>query len=148
MEFEKAISLDLEVEIVQLSKYLEIAKKLLLKYRHISIIKLYLFCFYIKKQEGLRINIYTAKNSEDLVLKFLSQISGRFDELCEQLPYYIKSLDILILNNICSLHDGELFCSLPDDACDDTFDQFTHSVIEESKQYSDRQFLKEVISIV
>lgn len=86
--------------------------------------------------------------SKALVLKFLSQASGLFDELCEQMPYIFQSIDLLVKDDFCVVHEGELICNSIHKQGLSGFDTFTNSVIQESKIYSDRQFLKEVISIV
>lgn len=101
-----------------------------------------------KKQQYLQKNIYTGRNRDDLVLKFLSQASGLFDELCEQMPYIFQSIDLLVKDDFCVVHEGELICNSIHKQGLSGFDTFTNSVIQESKIYSDRQFLKEVISIV
>lgn len=140
--------LDLQIEVIQASIYCDIIKRLLLQHRSVSIVKVIVFSFIIKKQQYLQKNIYTGRNRDDLVLKFLSQASGLFDELCEQMPYIFQSIDLLVKDDFCVVHEGELICNSIHKQGLSGFDTFTNSVIQESKIYSDRQFLKEVISIV
>ena len=140
--------LDLQIEVIQASIYCDIIKRWLLQHRSVSIVKVIVFSFIIKKQQYLQKNIYTGRNRDDLVLKFLSQASGLFDELCEQMPYIFQSIDLLVKDDFCVVHEGELICNSIHKQGLSGFDTFTNSVIQESKIYSDRQFLKEVISIV
>ena len=92
--------LDLQIEVIQASIYCDIIKRLLLQHRSVSIVKVIVFSFIIKKQQYLQKNIYTGRNRDDLVLKFLSQASGLFDELCEQMPYIFQSIDLLVKDAI------------------------------------------------
>lgn len=140
--------LDLQIEIIQSSIYCDIIKRLLLQHRNVSIVKVIVFSFIIKKQQYLQKNIYNGRNRDDLILKFLSQASGLFDELCDQLPYIFQSIDLLVKNDFCIVHEGELICNSIHKQGISGFDAFTNSAIQESKVYSDRQFLKEVINIV
>ena len=140
--------LDLQIEVVQISIYCEIIRNVLLKHRSISTIKIACFSFVIKKRNYLRGSIYRGNNKVDLVLKFLSQVNGLFDDLCEQLPYIFQAIDLLVQDGFCEAHEGELICvaTSPTKALD--HDTFVEAAIQESKLYSDRQFLREVISIV
>lgn len=140
--------ISLQVEAVQVSLYCDIIKNILVKHRELSIIKLLTFSFVIKKNECTKMKCFSALDKKDLVLKFLSQVTGRYSEYLLQLEYGIEALDILIDNGICSLHENEVLCNLPCDEHVDTYGSFTSSAIEESKAFTDRQFLKEVVSIV
>ncbi len=141
-------SLDLQIEVVQVSIYYDLIRRILIKYRSISVIKAAAISFIIKKREYMRGSIYSAKNTNDLVLKFLSQANGLFDELCDQFVFILEAIDILTANGECVVHEGELTCNPKIQLSVRGFDSFTESVIQESIQYTDRQFLKEVISIV
>lgn len=141
-------SLDLQIEVVQVSIYYDLIRRILIKYRSISIIKVATISFIIKKREFFRGSIYSGKHTNDLVLKFLSQANGLFDELCDQLKYVFEAIDILVADGDCEVHEGELTCNSNVHPTVKGFDTFTESVIRESMSYTDRQFLKEVISIV
>ena len=140
--------IDLQVEVTQISIYCDIVKNLLLKYRSISIIKAISFSFIIKKRCHLQGSIYKGNNKVDLVLKFLSQANGLFDDLCTQLPYIFQAIDLLVKDGFCETHEGELICAPTNRKKAVTYDVFTEAAIKDSESYSDRQFLKEVISIV
>lgn len=140
--------LNLQIEAIQLSIYCDIVKNLLLKHRSMSIIKVISFSFIIKKRQYLQGSIYKGNNKTDLVLKFLSQASGLFDDMCEQMPYVFQTIDLLVKDGFCEAHEGELICTAKNQQKAVDYDAFTEAVIQESKSYSDRQFLREVISIV
>lgn len=105
--------LNRQIEAVQLGTYCTIIKDMLIQYRSLSIVKIAVFSFILKKQNTLQIECYTAKNTTDLVLKALTQISGRQKEFLCQIPYILQALDLLIKNNICDQHQGEIMCRLP-----------------------------------
>ena len=140
--------LDLQIEVIQISIYCDIVKNLLLKYRSISIIKIISFSFIIKKRQHLQGSIYKGNNRVDLVLKFLSQASGLFDELCDQMTYIFQAIDLLVKDGFCEAHEGELICNPTNQQKAADYDAFIEAAVQESKSYSDRQFLREVISIV
>lgn len=140
--------LDLQIEVIQISIYCDIVKNLLLKHRSMSIIKVISFSFVIKKRQHLQGSIYKGNNKTDLVLKFLSQASGLFDDMCEQMPYVFQAIDLLVKDGFCEAHEGELICTTTNRQKAVDYDAFTEAAIQESKSYSDRQFLREVISVV
>jgi len=82
-----------------------------------------------------------------LVLKLLSQACGLFDEMCEQMPYIFQAVDLLVKDGICEVYEGEIIYIATDHQTVD-YDAFTEAAIQEGKSYTDRQFLREVISIV
>ena len=141
-------ALDLQIEVVQVSIYYDLIRRLLIKYRSISIVKVATISFIIKKREYFGKSIYSAKNTNDLVLKFLSQANGLFDELCDQLKFIFEAVDILVTDGVCEVHEGELTCNPSLHLTIKGFDSFTESAIRESINFTDRQFLKEVITVV
>lgn len=140
--------LSLQIEAVQVASYCKIITDILSKFKTLSIIKIAVFSFIIKKQLILQVECYNGKNTTDLVLKALSQISGRHEELYNQLPFAFQALDLLIKNNICSVHQSEIIYNRPVGVNTPQLDAFIVSAIGESYTYTDRQFLKEVISVV
>ena len=140
--------LSYQIEAVQIGLYCDIIQSLLWYYPSLSIIKLLTFSFIIKKSHTLDFECYTANNKNDLVLKALSQISGRSSELYSQIPFIIKSLDILIASGLCETHVSEVIASSQIKSGETSISNFIKSAIDESISYTDRQFLKEVIAIV
>lgn len=141
-------ALDLQIEVVQVSIYYDLIRRILIKYRSISVIKVAVISFIIKKREYLQGSMYSAKHTNDVILKFLSQANGLFDELCGQFKYIFEAIDILVAYGDCEVHEGELTCNPSIHLQVKGFDPFTESVIRQSIYYTDRQFLKEVISVV
>lgn len=113
-----------------------------------SIIKAIAISFTIKKRQYLQGSIYKGNNRTDLVLKLLSQASGLFDAMCEQMPYIFQAIDLLVKDGICEVYEGEIICIDTNHPIAVNYDVFTEAAIQESKSYTDRQFLREVISIV
>ncbi|MPM25207.1 hypothetical protein SDC9_71697 [bioreactor metagenome] len=140
--------LDSQIEVVQVSIYCDIVKNIIVANRSMSIIKIAVFSFIIKKRTHQNGSIYKGNTKVDLVLKFLSQASGLFEEFCLQMPYIIQAIDLLVKNGVCEVHESEVICSDLSSQNVARFDAFTETAIQESKSYSDRQFLREVISIV
>ena len=140
-------ALDLQIEVVQVSIYYDLIRRLLIKYRSLSIVKVAAISFIIKKREFFGKSIYSARNTNDLVLKFLSQANGLYDELCDQFKYVLEAIDILVKDGECEVHEGELTCNPSLHLSVKGFDTFTEAAIRESIHYTDRQFLKEVITV-
>ncbi|BCK85325.1 hypothetical protein [Pusillibacter faecalis] len=140
--------LDTQIEIIQISIYCDIVRNLLLNSKSISVAKIVPFSFVIKKRNYLHGSLYRGNNKSDLVLKFLSQVRGLFDELCEQMPYIFEAIDLLVQDGFCEIHEGELICCDVNQQRTEKYGAFTEAALQESKGYSDRQFLREVISIV
>jgi len=141
-------TVSLQAEALQIGAYCSIIEDLLIKHRSMSIVKILAFSFIIKKQKCLQVECFSANNTTDLVMKALSQMAGRHNELISQLPYIFQAIDLLIKNRVCDLHVTEVMCLLPESTIQQSISGFINAAIEESKTYTDRQFLKEVISIV
>ena len=97
--------LDTQIEIIQISIYCDIVRNLLLNSKSISVAKIVPFSFVIKKRNYLHGSLYRGNNKSDLVLKFLSQVRGLFDELCEQMPYIFEAIDLLVQDGFCEIHE-------------------------------------------
>ena len=140
--------LSYQIEAVQIGLYCDIIQSILCYNPSLSVIKLLTFCFIIKKNHTLHFECYTANNKNDLVLKALSQISGRSKELYSQIPFIIKSIDILITSGFCENHFNEVLATAKIKPGETSISNFIKSAIDESISYTDKQFLKEVIAIV
>lgn len=140
--------LQMQIEAIQIASYCEVIQNIMIECRNLSVIKLSTFSFIAKKQKLLEIECFSGRNTVDLVLKALSQISGRHTEFFEQLKFIFPAIDILIENEICSIHENEVVCELPKSGKSSLISRFLYDAIFESKTYTDRQFLKEVVEIV
>lgn len=141
---------EIEAEILQVSIYCDIIKKLLSKHKELSIYKLIVFSYIAKKNMLLQENVYNAKTKKDIVYKCISLISGDYENFCLSFKYIIEAIHFLInskkieyieykLKNVENISIDEMI-----------FEEgkFLYNAIEESKKMSDRQFMREVISNV
>ena len=64
------------------------------------------------------------------------------------MPYIFEAIDLLVQDGFCEIHEGELICCDVNQQRTEKYGAFTEAALQESKGYSDRQFLREVISIV
>ncbi len=137
----------IELDIILTSTYSDIILDILKKHRNLSVNKTIVFAYLIKKRKFINANIYTALNKNDLVLKCISQISGLYSDYCENLKYIISAVHLLIINDKLALNLGELICIETNEIIIEE-KSFIYSAIHESKKFSDRQFLKEVVRSV
>ncbi|WP_421379586.1 hypothetical protein ACOJQI_15835 [Bacillus salacetis] len=136
-----------EMEIILLSTYCDIALDILKKHKNLSVNKVITFSYIIKKNKYMNSSIYNASNKNDLVLKCLSQLNGLFDDYCENIQYIIGAIHLLIENKKISEVLGELiYIETSEIVIVDN--SFINNAIKESKKYSDKQFLKEVVRSV
>lgn len=135
-----------QAETIQLSIYSNIICQLLFNHNQLSVCKLLIFSYIIKKNRFLGGNIYTAKNSQDIVFKGISFLTGDFDGFCNSVPYILKALHLLIRKEIVSSENETVYLNVKLQKLDIAYEEsnFLKKVIEESKLMSDRQFMKEV----
>jgi len=137
----------IELDIILTSTYAEIVFTILKTHKNLSVNKTLVFAYLIKKRKFINNEVYIASNKNDLILKCISQLSGIFDDYCKNLKYIISAIHLLIINKKISIHLDELIYIEKHEIIIRE-KSFVNKTIEESKQYSDRQFLKEVIGIV
>ncbi len=137
----------LELEIILVAKYCEILKEILKHHKNLSLNKILVFSFLIKKRNFNNKDVYSAKNKHDLVLKSISLLAGAYDDYCREIKYIIEAIDLLIKNNKIFIEEG-ILCYVETGEKVKKNNSFINKAIEESKEYSDRQFLKEVIESV
>lgn len=139
--------LKLEREVILTSIYCDILKKLVANYSGTSIAKLLVFSYIVKKKLTLKFEIYSGKNDKELVLKCLSQLAGLYDDFLKNIQFIINAMHILIQNERIECYRGDLLSGPALKASNrPPFGKFMDKVIIESINYSDRQFLREVIS--
>lgn len=139
---------DLKTEVLLVSKYCSIIKQILSVHKQLSINKILLFAYLLKNSNNYYTPIYNAKTSNDIVIKAISQISGGYAEYCKNIKFIIEAIHLLIKNEDVILHDYVLLCKedcVPDEL---HYNNFIKNAINESKNFSDRQFLKEVMNNV
>lgn len=142
--------IELEMESMQVSIYCEIIISLLKNHVQLSLIKTSVFAYLIKKGKFIPSKIYTAKNTQDIVYKCISLLSGDYEEYCNNIQYIIKSIHILISAEILSLKGDLLVQGENTNASKSIYseDAFMEKAIKNSNRITDRQFLKEVIQNV
>ena len=138
----------LQVEILQLSSYCEVLKKLLSIQNELTLSKTIVYAYLIKKDSLEDFKIFNANNSKDIIDKSLSLLSGD-KAFFKEIKFIIKAIDVLVNKQILYFSDGSLSL-LKDDCESELFDNnaFLNKAIIESERMSDKQFLKEVLTIV
>jgi hypothetical protein len=134
----------LELDIILTSTYTEIVLDILKIHKNLSVNKILVFAYLIKKRKFINSNVYTASNKNDVVLKCLSQLSGHYNDYCKNLKYIISAVHLLIINDKLCINLGELIYIETEEIITKE-KSFINNAIHESKNYSDRQFLKEVV---
>ncbi|CAI3539571.1 MAG: hypothetical protein KIC47_03400 [Clostridium sp.] len=142
--------IEIEMELIQIGIYCNIISDLINKYEQLSIIKISVFAYLIKKNKFIPNKVYTANNTQDIISKCISLLSGDYEEYCKSMKYIIKSMDILIsANKLCVKND--LLIRNENTRVEKSIyvrDAFLENTIKSSNKISDRQFLKEVIQNV
>ncbi len=135
-----------EIEIRQISMYCEIIKVLLKEHNYLSISKICVFSFLLKRENVIDATIFNNNMTKNIVSTYLSLLLGEFDQFEKSLEYIFKALNILILNSVVKNQEGTL-CLLKnfDESCYYEEKNFTKRVIEESKKWSDKRFMREVL---
>ena len=141
-------NIKVQTEALQLSIYCNIICQMLQTHRTLSIYKTLAFSYLIKQNKFIGTEIYTARNSKNVVYKGISFLSGDFDGFCNSIAFILKALHILIKNDMVHIEKDVLF--LNGDAnfkTDIIYEEsnFMKKAIEESKSMTDRQFIKEVM---
>lgn len=143
-------NLELEAETIQIGIYTNIILNILRSHRELSVNKILIFSYLIKKEKFRLGKIYTANSTQDVVCKAISLLSGEHMEYCENIKFILKAIHLLIICKRVEL-DGYLLYCINGTEFDKSFYQespFIEKAIEESKKMSDRQFMKEVITSV
>lgn len=135
-----------QTESIQLSIYCNIICQTLQLHKSMSLCKIVTFSYLIKQNRFLGGNIYTAKNTQDIIFKGISLLAGDFEGYCNSVPYILKALHLLISKGLVSVENDILTLTANDLKLDTVYEEnnFMKKVIEESKTMTDRQFMKEV----
>lgn len=143
-------NLELESEVIQISMYMDIILNILKKHKELSISKTMLFSYLIKKEVFRFGRIYTAGNTQDIIYKAISLLSGEYEEYCENIKFVLKSIHLLKANNQVKIN-GCLLCLADDIKLKSNIyleSPFIEKAIEASKRMTDRQFMREVMANV
>lgn len=142
--------LELEAETIQISIYTNIVLNILKNHGELSVNKILLFSYLVKKEKFRLGKIYNANNTQDIVCKAISLLSGEYAEYCENIKFILKAIHLLIISKRIELNGYLLFWINGLEVEKSLYQEspFIKKAIEESKKMPDRQFMKEVTSNV
>lgn len=144
-------TIELESEVLQVSRYCEIITQILTINKEQSLVKLVVFAYLLKNQFYLKENIYRSNTSNEIVYKCLSALSGQYEDFVKNIQIIIESLHLLKIDKRISISDKGLISLIRikmvlNQMYDE--DSFIYKAIKASRNMSDRQFLKEVTNNV
>ncbi|MGG3889607.1 hypothetical protein [Metabacillus fastidiosus] len=142
--------LKFQAETLQLSIYSEIILNLLDKHKEISLPKSLVFAYLVRKDKFESQRVYNGRHTSDTVYKSLSLLSGDYEEFCKSVEFILKSIHLLKENNLIILEENILKAGIDAKNSKSIYGEsvFLTRAIEASKNMSDKQFLKEVLSSV
>ena len=139
-----------ELEAVQISIYCNIVSMLLKEHKTLSLAKLIVFSYLVKKEALTPCNIFTSNIKKDIINKYLSLLSGDIDNLFASYEYILKAINILKKNGFIDCNG--ILISKTNKLNNFVYvyeeNKFTKKVIEKTKNMSDAQFMREVLSNV
>ena len=139
---------ELKTEILLVSRYCEIIMQIISVHKQLSINKPILFAYLLKDKHNYLKAVYNGNNTTNVVIKAISLLSGKFNEYCLHIKYIIEAMHLLIANGDILLQKDILLYSDGTKKAKPYNDMFIKRAIEESSNFSDRQFLKEVMNNV
>ncbi|RXZ81922.1 hypothetical protein EBB07_13020 [Paenibacillaceae bacterium] len=142
--------LKIEVESIQVSIFCEIVLDMLRKHRGLSINKILVFAYLIKKERFIPNSVYNGNNTQDIIYKSLSLLSGDYLEFCNSVEFIIKAIHILKTNESIVVENDSVFIKDNLFASENIYKEtkFLEKAIEYSKNMNERQFMKEVTNNV
>ena len=138
----------IDAEVMQLSVYCDIVVGILKSIEELSINKVMVFAYILKKNRFYKKKVFTANSKVNIVIKALTLLNGLRDDYFYNIEYIVKAIDILVKKEIITVKDDNLL--LKDKLYVSKIDipVFFKHVIEEIENFTDRQFLKEVLDNV
>lgn len=137
----------IKFEAYQISVYCDTVYMVVKQHKDISVAKLVFFTYAINKERFFDKDVYNAKNTQNVLSKEISIINGDFVGYANATPYILKAIHILaqaekirIEGNIVHLLDPEFSYA----KCNSE-SKFVYNVIEESKSWTDKRFMREVL---
>lgn len=138
---------NIKFEAFQISVYCDIVYMILKHHTDLSIAKLIFFAYVINKERFFNREVYDAKTTKNILIKEISTINGDFAGYANAVPYIIKAIHILSRAKRIKIEGAVTHCldsNYHYVACNRE-SKFVYSVIEESKAWSDRRFMREVL---
>ena len=142
--------IDAEIEAIQIAIYVNVVHGMLSIHKDLSLNKTLVFAYLIKTDRYRLNSLYTARNTQDIISKAVSMLSGEYENYCNSVGFILKAIHLLIKNNEIS-YDGNTLSIVNAASGGKTIyseSPFLNKAIRESKKISDRQFLKEVTACV
>lgn len=140
--------LNIEAEVIQLSMYCDIIMAILKKKETISVNKLITFAYLLKKNNYYDQDVFKGNNTKGLVIKALSLLNGLRDDYFSNIVYAFAAIDLLIGSGKVKVYEGVIVLCDKEFKSDFVIGLFFQKAIESSDLFTDRQFLKEVLSNV
>ena len=141
---------NLKYEALQLAIFSDIVSMLSREIEEISLIKLIVFSFIVKRN-AYSGTVYNLKTKKNILEKLLSTMLGEMERFNENLVYIVRAIDLLVKNNVLKVSGNSVYYLNSDKDFSShryKIDSFTHKAIDESKYLSDEQFISEVIANV
>lgn len=137
-----------KMEVILISKYCDLVLKILAVHKNLSVNKTIFFAYLLNKEDFFYSDIYRSNTTNDLLIKCISQIAGNYFDYCESIEYIIKAIHLLIINKQLVINETELIYFQQGGLSIYYENKFIENVINKSRDFSDRQFMKEVINNV
>lgn len=136
-----------EAEAIQVSIYCDIISNILNKHKELSINKVLVFSYLIKKSRFIPTGIYNANNTQDIIYKCLSQLAGDYEDYCNNIEFIIKAIHLLNNKQLVLIKNNILYSPVETIINNAIYKEskFLEKAIEASKKMTDKQFMKEVI---
>ena len=139
---------NLKMEVLLISKYCDIVIKILAVHKNLSVNKTVFFAYLLNKRSYNFGDIYRSNTSIDTLLKSISQVTGNYHDYCQSIEFIIKAIHLLIANELLLLNGTYLIFAKEGGTNLSYNNKFIEKAIKESENFSDKQFLKEVINNV
>ncbi|RFU67476.1 hypothetical protein D0469_14570 [Peribacillus saganii] len=143
-------NLKLEAETIQISIYCEIILRILSNHKHLSVNKMLVFAYLIKKDRFIPRKIYNGNNTQDIIYKCISMLSGDYREYCNNIEFILKAIHLLNKNKLV-LIENNILQSCTESIIDLPIyeeSMFLEKAIKASQKMTEKQFMKEVTHIV
>lgn len=137
-----------EEETILLSIYCDIIMTILKQHEMLSVNKIMVFSYLMKKNSYYYKNVYDGKTTQKTVIKALSLLNGLKTDYYDNIIYILKSIDILVVAEKIDYERNNLI--IKDKAYETSYEEgmFFRRAIDASELFTDRQFLKEVMNNV
>lgn len=144
------LKIDHEIEAIQTAIYINIVHGMLRIHKELSLNKTLTFAYLIKADHYRLASVYTAGNTQDILSKALSMLSGEYESYCSSIGFILKAIHILIKSDKVEFEGNTLRIVEKSSVGKIVYmeSSFIHLAIKESRKMTDRQFLKEVTASV